>query len=56
MAYAGALADAVFQFSQENVLDRVVQRKRQEQLASGQIRAGQFGITTQKRPDKENKQ
>ena len=46
MAYAGALADAVFQFNKENILDRVIERKRQEQIISGNLRAAQFGITT----------
>ncbi len=46
MAYAGALVDAVSQLSKENVLDRVIQRKHQEQISSGQMRADQFGITT----------
>jgi len=46
MAYAGALADAVFQFNKENILERVIERKRQEQIISGKIRAAQFGITT----------
>jgi hypothetical protein len=45
MAYAGALADAVLQLGKENVLDRVIQRKRQEQIDSGPIRAAQLGIT-----------
>jgi hypothetical protein len=45
MAYAGALADAVLQFSKEGVLGNVAARKRQEQFAAGKLRAGQFGIT-----------
>ena len=45
MLYAGILADSVLQFSKENVLNSVTQRKHQEQIASGQLRATQFGIT-----------
>lgn len=45
MAYAGVLADSVLQFSRENVLNSVTQRKHQEQITSGQLRASQFGIT-----------
>lgn len=35
MAYAGALADTVLQFSKEGVLERVTERKHREQLATG---------------------
>ena len=45
MAYAGALADTVLQFSKEGILDRVTERKRREQLATGQMRLAAFGIT-----------
>ena len=45
MAYAGVLADAVLQFSKEGILASTTERKRQEQLASGKLRAAQFGIT-----------
>jgi hypothetical protein len=44
-AYAGALADAVLQFGKEGVLAGITARKRQENISSGKIRAGQFGIT-----------
>ncbi len=44
VVYAGALADSVLQFSKEGVLDQVTERKRQEQLATGKLRAAQFGI------------
>jgi hypothetical protein len=43
--YAGALADTVLQMSREGVLDSVTERKKQEQLISGKMRAAQFGIT-----------
>lgn len=46
MVYAGALADATFQYGQEGVLQQVTARKRQEQLATGQKKAAQFGATT----------
>lgn len=45
MAYAGALADTVLQFSKEGVLARVTERKRLEQLATGKQRLAAFGIT-----------
>lgn len=45
MAYAGVLADAVLQFSKEGILTAITSRKRQEQLATGKLRAAQFGIT-----------
>ena len=45
MAYAGALADTVLQFSKEGVLERVTERKRREQLATGKQRLAAFGIT-----------
>jgi hypothetical protein len=45
MAYAGALADTVLQFGKEGVLQQVTERKRLEQLATGKIRLGAFGIT-----------
>jgi hypothetical protein len=40
------LADAVCQLGKEGVLESVTQRKRQEQLATGQIKAKQFGAET----------
>ena len=45
MAYAGALADTVLQFSKEGVLERVTERKHREQLATGKQRLAAFGIT-----------
>jgi len=45
MAYAGALADTVLQFGKEGVLDSVIERKHAEQLATGKMRLGSFGIT-----------
>ena len=45
MAYAGALADTVLQFGKEGVLQQVTERKYKEQLASGKLRLGAFGIT-----------
>ncbi len=45
MAYAGALADAVLQFSKEGVLENVTRRKQQEQIHAGKMQAMQFGIT-----------
>ena len=44
-AYTGALADAVLQYGKEGVLASITDRKRQENIGSGKIRAAQFGIT-----------
>jgi len=44
-AYAGALADAVLQYGEEGVLASITDRKRQENIGSGKLRAAQFGIT-----------
>jgi hypothetical protein len=45
MAYAGALADTLLQYGKEGVLEGVTERKRREGIASGKMRAAQFGIT-----------
>jgi len=45
MAYAGAMADTVLQFEKEGVLAGITDRKRQENIYSGKVRAAQFGIT-----------
>ena len=45
MAYAGALADAVLQFGKAGVLASITDRKRQENIGYGKMRASQFGIT-----------
>ena len=42
--YAAVLADATAQFAREGILERVVARKRAEQMAGGQARAAQFGV------------
>ena len=47
MAYAGALADTVLQFSKEGVLERVTERKHAEQMVTGKQRLAAFGITRQ---------
>ena len=44
--YASVLADTVLQFDQEGVLENVIRRKRQEQLATGKLKAAQFGVST----------
>jgi hypothetical protein len=44
-AYAGALADTALQYEKEGVLETVTDRKRREGIASGKVRAAQFGIT-----------
>lgn len=44
IAYAGVLADTVLQLGKEGVLDAVTERKKQEQLSTGKVRAAQFGI------------
>jgi hypothetical protein len=45
LTYAAALADATAQFAKEGVLEKVVERKRAEQMASGKVRAAQFGVS-----------
>jgi hypothetical protein len=45
--YAGALADAVLRLGQEGVLERVRNRKREEQLLGGKLRATQLGIASE---------
>ncbi len=42
--YAAALADSVFRMGKEGILDKVTSQKRQEQMATGKLRAQQFGI------------
>ena len=44
--YAAVLADAVRQLAKENVLEKVTQRKKAEQMATGKMKAEQFGITS----------
>jgi hypothetical protein len=46
MTYAAVLADATSQFGRENVLEKVTQRKKAEQMATGKMKAEQFGITS----------
>lgn len=45
MTYAHVLADSVLQLGQEGVLENVTRRKRQEQLAAGEKKAAQFGMS-----------
>ena len=49
MAYAGALADTVLQFSKEGVLARVTERKRLEQLATGKQRLQPSALPNRKK-------
>jgi len=46
LTYAHVLADATLQFGREGVLESVTARKRQEQLASGKMKAAQFGVAS----------
>jgi hypothetical protein len=46
VAYAAVLAEATAQFAREGILERVVERKRAEQMVTGKMKAAQFGITT----------
>ncbi|UCE56348.1 MAG: L-2-amino-thiazoline-4-carboxylic acid hydrolase [Desulfobacterales bacterium] len=46
LTYAAVLADAADQFAKENVLQNVIQRKKAEQMATGKMKAEQFGITS----------
>jgi len=42
--YAAVLADNVLQLGREGVLERVTERKRSDQLATGSMKAARFGI------------
>ena len=44
--YAAVLADAVAQLAKEDVLEKVIKRKKAEQKATGKMKAEQFGITS----------
>lgn len=46
LTYAAVLADAIKQFAKEDILQNVTQRKKAEQMASGKMKAEQFGITS----------
>ena len=46
LTYVAVLADATAQFAKENVLQNVTQRKKAEQMATGKLKAEQFGITS----------
>jgi hypothetical protein len=46
LTYAHVLADATLQLGLEGVLERVTERKRREQLATGSAKAKHFGITS----------
>ncbi len=46
LTYAAVLADAAAQFGKENVLQNVTKRKKEEQMATGKMKAEQFGITS----------
>ena len=46
LTYVAVLADATAQFAKENVLQNVKQRKKAEQMATGKMKAEQFGITS----------
>ena len=46
LTYAAVLADATNQFAKENILQTVTQRKKAEQMATGKMKAAQFGITS----------
>ena len=46
LTYAAVLADATAQFATENVLHKVTQRKKAEQMAAGKMNAEIFEITS----------
>jgi len=48
LTYAGVLADAVLQMGREGVLGKVTQRKKEEQMLTGKMKAEQFGVTQPK--------
>jgi hypothetical protein len=45
LSYAAVLADAVTQYGREGVLEQVTARKRAEQMATGAMKAAQFGVS-----------
>jgi hypothetical protein len=46
IAYAAVLVDTVSQLDQENILEKVTQRKKADQAATGKMKAAHFGITS----------
>jgi len=46
LTYAAVLADATAQFHKEGVLEKVTERKKEEQMVSGKMKAAQFGISS----------
>jgi hypothetical protein len=42
--YAGALADSALRLGKEGILEKTTTEKREEQMATGKLRAAQFGI------------
>ena len=46
LTYAAVLVDTVSQMAKENILEKVTQRKKAEQKATGKMKAEQFGITS----------
>ena len=46
LTYAAVLVDTVSQMAQENILEKVTQRKKTEQAATGKMKAAHFGIAS----------
>lgn len=46
LTYAAVLADTVSQMAQESILEKVTQRKKAEQAATGKMKAEHFGIAS----------
>ena len=46
LTYTAVLVDAVSQLAQENILEKVIQRKKAEQAATGKMKAEHFGINS----------
>ena len=46
LTYAAVLVDTVSQLAQENILEKVTQRKKADQAATGKMKAEHFGINS----------
>ena len=46
LTYAAVLVDVASQLAQENILEKVTQRKKADQAATGKMKAAHFGITS----------
>lgn len=44
-SFIGVLADAVYQFGEEGVIDKVTERKKKDQMINGKRNAGFYGVS-----------